>query len=120
MDVLQKSGVGMVKRMKNIEKIKKDAETCLNHPPSTACNYCDLYSECDGCAEHIIKELYDLVVYYESRLVQVELERDAMAKIIEDATTYLEDFGSVKFALMQLKKWRGVCIENTKEEIHES
>lgn len=126
MDVLQKTFVGMVKRMENIEKIKKDAETCLNHPPSTACNYCDLYSECDGYAEHIIKELYDLVVYYESRLAQVEKERDAMehdflrdpCEVCKRGPTALDDcrapYTPCKF------EWRGVCAENTKEEIHES
>ena len=64
------------------------------------------------CAKSITENLDKL----QSRLAQVERERAAAVKIIEDATTYLEDFGSVKFALMQLKKWRGVCEGNTKEE----
>ena len=63
--------------MKTPEEIKKDAETCLNHPHTYSCNSCRLYGECHGIAEHIIKELYDLVVSYESRLAQVERERDA-------------------------------------------
>lgn len=63
--------------MKTPEEIKKDAETCMNHPHTYSCNSCRLYSECHGIAEHIIKELYDLVIHYESRLAQVERERDA-------------------------------------------
>lgn len=101
---------------KTPENIKKDAETCLNLPPHAACNLCQLFDECGGNAEHIIKELYDLVLHLESRLAQAEHERDAMAKIIEDATTYLEDLGSGRFALMQLKKWNGQRPENTKDD----
>ena len=65
--------------MKTPDEIKKDAETCMSHPHTYSCNSCRLYSECHGIAEHIIKELYDLVVSYESRLAQVERERDAAA-----------------------------------------
>lgn len=69
---------------------------------------------------HLNKTMYDEakngIQELESRLAQVERERDAAVKIIEDATTYLEDFGSGRFALMQLKKWNGPRPENTKEE----
>lgn len=62
--------------MKTPEEIKKDVETCLSHPTNMACNYCKLFGECDGSAEHIINELYDLVLHLESSLEQVERERD--------------------------------------------
>lgn len=71
--------------------------------------------QCPRCKQ-LVDESLAYIQQLESRLAQVERERDAAVKIIEDATTYLEDFGSVKFALMQLKKWRGVCPENTKED----
>ena len=108
--------------MKTHEEIKKDAETCLNHPSSMACNYCSLYNECDGIADHIIKELYDLVIHYESRLAQVERERDAAVRAISDAKHYIKDLGAISYGLQQLENWdysikkSGVFEENTKEE----
>lgn len=46
----------------------------------------------------------------EKDLNQVKRERDAAAKIINDARTYLDELGSPRFCLMQLKKWP--CAEN--------
>lgn len=81
----------------------------------TSCDASDLL---DGLevARDFMFEAASLIEELESRLVQVERERGAAAKIIEDATTYLEDFGSGRFALMQLKKWNGQRPENTKED----
>ena len=111
--------------MKTPEEIKKDAETCMNHPHTYSCNSCRLYGECHGIAEHIIKELYDLVVSYESRLAQVERERDAAVRDLEELTTrvsslhldcdYCKD--KEKPICNNCKwEWRGVCAENSKEE----
>lgn len=107
--------------MKTPEEIKEDAEICLNHPLHETCNHCRLYNECDGMAEHIIKELYDLVL-------QVERERDAAVYDInrccgtckhfqneEDDCTAEECIGSGSYMEPSGWQWRGVCPENTKE-----
>ena len=102
--------------MKSLEELKAqvlDEAGC--------CGQCDLYHTTQdhpfGCPEAqakilLVQELLEYTEQLESHLAQVERERDAAVKIIEDATTYLEDFGAVKFALMQLKKWNGVCEEH--------
>lgn len=70
---------------KTPEEIKKDAETCMNHPYMDTCNSCRLYKECHGISDHIVKELYDLVLHYETRLAQTERERDAAVVDIRNA-----------------------------------
>ena len=120
--------------MKTPEEIKKDAETCMNHPHTYSCNSCSLYSECHGIAEHIIKEVYDLVVSYESRLAQVERERDAAVQIVHGLCLHCKNglgegetcreclYYPHRFVYGTGDKyvdnwqWRGVCEENTKEE----
>lgn len=115
--------------MKTPDEIKKDAKTCMNHPHTYSCNSCRLYSECHGIAEHIIKELYDLVLFYESRLAQVERERDAAVHDLEEASfcadckhydeSVFNEPCSSCIEDTETKKnwqWRGPCPENTKEE----
>ena len=113
--------------MKTPEEIKKDAETCMNHPHTYSCNSCRLYGECHGIAEHIIKELYDLVVSYESRLAQVERERDAAVRELNNSrycwhckhskfSARKEPCRSCDLMLKNNYEWRGVCAENSKEE----
>lgn len=119
--------------MKTPDEIKKDVETCLNFPPHAACNLCQLFDECGGNAEHIIKELYDLVLHLESRLAQVERERDAAVKAVEwypcftcknISSAHCEDcLRNRNLALDRAGKylpdnyeWRGVCEENTKDD----
>lgn len=108
---------------KTPEEIKADAVTCLTRPQKSECNRFALYKECAGDCRYVIKELYDLVLYYESRLAQAERERDALAydargcyscrhmnvnpneepcaSCVEDGSGYV---------------WRGLCQENTQEE----
>lgn len=88
--------------MKTPEKIKEDAEICLNHPLHETCNHCRLYNECDGMAEHIIKELYDLVL-------QVERERDAA---VEDFTQFV-NYGEHECKLC--RHYEEVCLNCTFE-----
>ena len=88
--------------MKTPEKIKEDAEICLNHPLHETCNHCRLYNECDGMAEHIIKELYDLVL-------QVERERDAA---VEDFTQFV-NYGENECKLC--RHYEEVCLNCTFE-----
>lgn len=117
--------------MKTSDEIKKDVETCLNFPPHAACNLCQLFDECGGNAEHIIKELYDLVLRLESRLAQVERERDALMYDypigIECHTCKHETTDCYAFpcndcveasrnAHHLMWEWRGVCEENTKDD----
>ena len=118
--------------MKTPDEIKKDAETCMNHPHTYSCNSCRLYGECHGIAEHIIKELYDLVVSYESRLAQVERERDAAVQTVHGLCHHCKNGRSEKCqkclfwpsrvyfvsteTYVDHWEWRGVREENTKEE----
>ena len=115
--------------MKTPDEIKKDAATCLTLPPKAACNRLELYKDCGGDCRYVIKELYDLVLQLESRLAQVERERDAAvmdmeALAINYESNFVCDFcgGTPPLICEQCKidycgfKWRGVCAENTKEE----
>lgn len=69
--------------MKTPDEIKADAATCITKPPHAMCDRFDLNKKCKGDCGYVIKELYDLVLHYESRLAQVERERDAA---VEDLT----------------------------------
>lgn len=114
--------------MKPSEDIKKDAATCLTLPPKAACNRLELYKDCGGDCRYVIKELYDLVIRYESRLSQVERENEAMLHdmtvlAINYESNFVCDFcgGNSPLLCEQCKidycgfKWRGVCAENTEE-----
>ena len=105
--------------MKTPEEIKKDAETCMKHPYMESCNSCRLYGECHGISDRIVKELYDLVLHYESRLAQVERERDAA---VHDILHVLHTKGTIDAECLicdmekpdchwecEKAKWRGVC-----------
>ena len=113
--------------MKPPELIKKDAETCMNHPYVESCNSCRLYKECHGISDRIIKELYDLVLCYGSRLALVERERDALEErihgecsvCINGKTAMCNDCIHNEWAWHPKHDyWKldGVCAENTKEE----
>ena len=111
--------------MKTPEEIKRDAEICINHPYMESCNSCRLYGECHGISDHIVKELYDLVLYYESRLAQVERERNAA---VHDILHVLHTKGTIDAECLicdmekpdchwecEKAEWRGVCAENTED-----
>lgn len=106
--------------MKTPEEIKKDAETCLTLPPKAVCNRLELYKDCGGDCRYVIKELYDLVLHYESRLAQVVRERDAMkhdllrdpCEVCKHDETYLNDCHTLDRCNWE---WRGVCEANTEE-----
>lgn len=115
---------------KTPEDIKKDAETCLNFPPHAACNLCQLFDACGGIAEHIIKELYDLVLHLESRLAKIERERNTAVKDLNGLMSQLKgqvcnlcrksnteecNWGEHLYHYCT-PEWRGVCGENTKEK----
>lgn len=103
---------------KTPEEIKADAATCLTRPQKSECNRFALYKECAGDCRYVIKELYDLVLYYESSLAQAEREKDAA---VRDIHTVLHNRGIDADCLMcNMKKpeckwecenaqWRGVC-----------
>ena len=113
--------------MKTPEEIKKDAKTCMNHPHTYSCNSCQLYSECHGIAEHIIKELYDLVVSYESRIANVEGEKSALEErihgecsvCVNGKTAMCNDCIHNEWAWHPKHDyWKldGICSENAKEK----
>lgn len=117
--------------MKTPEEIKADAATCLTRPPNSECNRFALYPECKGDCRYVIKELYDLVLHYESRLAQAERERDAAIKDIPRECGYCKHCryaGGIPFCFKKDCKnisgintgfeWRGVCPEIPKEDEH--
>ena len=105
--------------MKTPEEIKEDAEICLNHPLHETCNHCRLYNECDGMAEHIIKELYDLVLHVEREKSELMKDFKMCVNKPQKACRICKNRGKpvcgdcVRWDLFE---WRGVCPENTKEE----
>lgn len=115
--------------MKTPEEIKADAATCITKPPHAMCDRFDLNKKCKGDCGYVIKELYDLVLHYESRLAQVERERDALMESVKgccetcafvgDCTKHDPDptsTGAWWYDDCEEWQWRGVCPENTKEE----
>ena len=124
--------------MKTPEEIKEDAATCLTKPPNAMCDRFDLNKKCKGDCSYVIKELYGLVLHYESRLAQVERERDAAVADLKDcadghcihcksinlATEC--DFNGECYVCLNDDcpchesncqwQWRGVCEENTHDQ----
>lgn len=125
---------------KSPEVIKQNARTCISQPATESCYCCPLHGECHGLVEYVIKDLLDLVLMYESRLAQVERERDAMSYDMHQLQGALCAYcgnlcrpaGSKKVSCKVFGdgygaedgsplicgrfKWRGVCEENTKRE----
>lgn len=124
MGVLQKSGVGMVKQMLEVIKTQLAKEIPVHYhlsdiePRLTPLELMKL--------EQLHKDTLLLLNQFESRLAQVERERDAAVRAISDAQHYIKNLGAVQYGLQQLEKWdyyikrSGVREQNTKEEIHES
>ena len=103
--------------MKTPEEIKSDVATCLTRPQHSRCDRFALYEECKGDCRYVIKELYDLVLHYESRLAQVERERDAlMAYVPHNCYSCKHEETRYKCGRPCNWEWRGVCAENTKEQ----
>lgn len=83
--------------MKTSEEIKRALECCApDEELDDGCIHCP-YRHDRTC---IPDSSTDALAY----IRQLEAERDATAKIIYDAITYLEELGSPGYALMQLKK----------------
>lgn len=114
---------------KTPEEIKADAATCLTRPQKSECHRFALYKECAGDCRYVIKELYDLVLYYESRLAQTEREKDAAVHDMENYAGYgaiCKHFDNDCPHIVEgcplwpsdceSYEWRGIRPENTKEE----
>ena len=117
--------------MKTPEEIKADAATCLTKPPHAMCDRFDLNQKCKGDCSYVIKELYDLVLHYESRLAQAERERDAAVEDIERFFVSPEVCMHYKYCQSVTDdpshgclgpmdcmdcKYRGLCEENTHDQ----
>lgn len=129
--------------MKTPEEIKADAATCLTKPPHAMCDRFDLNKKCKGDCSYVIKELYDLVLHYESRLAEVERERDAAVGDLQEAARdgavctackhdeeFAEACAEADFDCKQCKQpcmcktcnansnyeWIGLCEENTHDQ----
>ena len=123
---------------KTPEEIKADAATCLTKPPHSMCDRFNLNKKCKGDCGYVIKELYDLVLHYESLLAQVERERDAAVNElphhcwncayhrndpIEEIDTggrTIHRYCDADFCYPDEEnsswQWRGPCSENEKED----
>lgn len=101
--------------MKKPEEIKKALKLCQNG----SCNFCP-YDDDEACGRSKNGDTLAYIQQLETRLAQVERERNAAVRAISDAQHYIKNLGAVQYGLQQLEKWdycikqRGVCEENTK------
>lgn len=131
--------------MKTPDEIKKALTCDCDWPDCEDCAYATKVEDKEfgeilqfHCSE-IYKDAYDLIIQLESRLAQVERERDAAVDDLENASpcfacyNFFSNKGACKggmrchddqfkAAMWHLEykgpdwQWRGVCVENTKED----
>lgn len=106
--------------MKTPEEIKKGLEYCHSSKPCIDCQYDK--RDFPHCVRRLLKDAINGYRQLESRLDQVERERDALKHdflndpclVCKHGPAALDDckapYTPCKF------EWRGVCSENTKEE----
>lgn len=108
--------------MKTPDEIKKGLECCLSD--KRTCLECPYHIETVGCRA-LDRDVFAYVLQLESRLAQVEKERDAAVNDCgrfpcqtceERENGDLCQMCVVKGSYRSLHQWRGVCAENTKEE----
>ena len=108
--------------MKTPEEIKKGLEVCPSHNDCTG--ICP-YEGTNMCIRFLMKEALAYIQQLESRLAQVERERDAAVNDCgrfpcqtceERENGDLCPMCVVKGSYRSLHQWRGVCAENSKEE----
>lgn len=111
---------------KTPDEIKKGLECCAN--AAFVCKSCPYYENCAlmGGTEDPAKDGLVYIQRLESRLAQVERERDAAVYdlnfvkscwVCENKRNIkTEHCSSCDLAWRNHFKWRGVCDENTKEE----
>ena len=126
--------------MKTPDEIKKGLEKCLARWAAT--HYSDCRSDCpyweEGvwCKNALHSNALTYINHLESRLAQVERERDAAVRIVHGLCLHCKNEDSkddtcrecmyypYRFvygtgdAYVDNWQWRGVCEENTKEESH--
>ena len=118
--------------MKTPDEVKKGLEQCVKaESGETGCGGCPYVLSCvkEEDPDSIIADALAYIEQLESRLAQVERERDAAVKDIGISCDYCAyadyHFGEApcitleEYELGKLCsgwKWRGVCAENTREE----
>ena len=108
--------------MKKPEEIKCGME-CIRTNAERICIKPEK-GQCPRC-EQLVKENLNLIHYLESRIVQVERERDAAVadlKLVRCCGTCINNEGGCTTECYIVSgrptgwQWRGVCPENTKED----
>lgn len=122
--------------MKKPEEIKKGLDCCQTTVRCNICPYTDVGNIVAECSGRLAGDALEYIIQLESRLAQVERERNAAVKDLADACKYCKHIscddedenspckdcmqrkGGVPFAPMIRTRfeWRGVCEENTKGE----
>ena len=111
--------------MKTPEIIKKGLMYCNgNHPNCSGCPYDTDEDYENKCLDDLQVDALDYIIQLESRLSQVERERDAAVHDLhvlfsEDGHTCMicdveKAEAGCMFDCEHQRKWRGVCKENTK------
>lgn len=114
-------------KMKTPEEIKKGLKLCSHegHGEEIICQHCPYdNNSCPVliCTSRLSEDALAYIQQLESRLAQVERERDAAVRAISDAKHYIKDLGAISYGLQQLENWdysikkSGVFEENAKEE----
>lgn len=117
--------------MKSPEEIKKGLKQCCD--TGVGCSGCPYYNDCHDPFDTVISVEEDAIAYIEkleTRLAQVERERDAAVKDCSRfpcATCSDKENGDLchncnvrKDTTRTNYEWRGVCEENTKEDADEN
>jgi hypothetical protein len=117
--------------MKTPEEIKKGLEQCAE---TETCEHCHYHDDCMEVFRNtpLTKDALAYIQQLESRLAQVERERDGAVSDISRASAFLcracrkNDWPNCEAGRNNLDsddviecddfEWRGVCTENTKEE----
>lgn len=110
--------------MKTSEEIKKGLENAKHVQCMEIASDNENGGTCYGVlVGYVLRDkIFAYIQQLESRLAQVERERDAAVRAISDAKHYIKDLGAISYGLQQLENWdysikkSGVFEENTKEE----
>lgn len=115
--------------MKTPDEIKKGLKHCPRCVSCTGCTYDEEEDNEMKCLDTIMDDALAYIEQLESRLAQVERERDALMESVKgccetcafvgDCTKHDPDptsTGAWWYDDCEEWQWRGVCPENTKEE----
>ena len=118
--------------MKTPDEIKKGMDCCQTTVRCSICPYTDEGNIVAECSGRLAGDALEYIIQIESRLAQVERERDAAVQTVHGLCLHCKNDGSEKCrkclfwpsrvyfvsneTYVDHWEWRGVCEENTKGE----